>query len=378
MSTLDVSCGELVRAEMQPGEQLLWAGRPGAAALVRSRQSFLWGGLLVLAFSVFWEMGAWFEQVASPRPLFLLWGVPFILCGAGLALYAPASFWLARRMVYAVTDQRLIILHGFPHLRTESFWPADINILTVTERTDGRGGIIFRERVVRDHEGDSTTLRDGFFGIAAVCDVARLIDDLRRSGGKAVPEIAAIRSGDLPDRIAALLIPGEAVLWFGRQGRIDGLGRRIFGLAMAVLFAAIVFGGPWDHQTLFRLPLSWSLIPSVLIAGFIGWHLLTELAGLLGAGRDLYVLTERRLIMLPPWPFANPRSFGLANISGIERVSLPDGTGDIRFHHLVKRGIGAEAEYATSGLFGIADAREVEELFARRIAVRPLALERVP
>jgi hypothetical protein len=174
-----------------------------------------------------------------------------------------------------------------------------------------------------------------------------------------------------------VLIPGEAVLWFGRQGRIDGLGRRIFGLAMILLFAAIVFAGPGDHGLHLRLPLSWSLVPPMLIAGFIGWLLLTELAGLLGAGRDLYVLTERRLILLPPWPFAHPRSFGLANISGIERVSRPDGTGDICFHHLVKRGTGDAAEYATSGMFGIADARGVEALLSRRISTLPLALKRV-
>lgn len=65
------------------------------------------------------------------------------------------------------------------------------------------------------------------------------------------------------------------------------------------------------------------------------------------------------------------------NISGIERTSRPDGTGDICFHHLVKRGTGDEAEYATNGLFGIADARDVEALLARRVSIRPSALKRV-
>ena len=362
---------------MQPGELLRWGGRPGPAALVRSRQKFLWGGLLFLAFSVLWEMGVWFGDVVYPRPLVLLWGIPFILCGAGLVLYAPASFWLARRMTYAVTDRRLLILHGFPRRRIESFWPADINVLAVTERAGGRGDIIFQQRVVRSEE-DSETCRCGFFGVAAVRDVARLVDDLRGSAGdRADPKVAAIRPGDLPYRVAALLIPGEAALWCGRQGRIDGLGDRIFRLAMALLFAAIVFGGELADGMHRWLPLSsWSFIP-VIIAGAIGWHLLSELAGLFGARRNLYVLTETRLIILPPWPFAEPHSFSLANIGGIERTSRPDGTGDICFHHLVKRGKGDEAEYAAGGLFGIADAREVEALLARRGSIRPLALKRV-
>jgi len=45
--------------------------------------------------------------------------------------------------------------------------------------------------------------------------------------------------------------------------------------------------------------------------------------------------------------------------------------------HLVKRGTGDAAEDATSGLFGIADARAVEEMLSRRVSIRPLALKRV-
>lgn len=74
---------------------------------------------------------------------------------------------------------------------------------------------------------------------------------------------------------------------------------------MPALFAAIVFGGELADGVHRWLPLSWwSFIP-VVIAGAIGWHLLSELAGLLGARRNLYGLTETRLIILPPWPFAD-------------------------------------------------------------------------
>jgi hypothetical protein len=372
MGTLELSCSDHVRAELQPGELLHWIGRPDPAALVRSRQKFLWSGLLFLAFAVLWEMVAWFGHVVYPRPLVLLWGIPFILFGAGLVLYAPASFWLARRMAYAVTDRRLLILHGFPRRQIESYWPADLNLLAVTERTGGRGDIIFQQRVMR-----SETLRCGFFGIASVRDVARLIDDLRGSaGGRAVPKVAAIRPSNLPARIAALLIPGEAVHWCCRQGRVDGLGGRIFRLAMALLFVASIFGGELADGLHRWLPLSWWWFMPVIIVAAIGWNLLSELASLLGARWNLYVLTETRLIILPPWPFADPRSFSLANISGIERTSRPDGTGDISFRHLVRRGTGAAAEYATGSLFGIADARAVEALLARRVAIRPLALKR--
>jgi hypothetical protein len=145
---------------------------------------------------------------------------------------------------------------------------------------------------------------------------------------------------------------------------------------MGLLFVAIVFGGELADGLDRWLPLSrWSLIP-VVIAGAIGWHLLSELAGLFGARRNLYFLTETRLIVLPPWPFAGPHSFSLTNVSGIERTSRPGGTGDIRFQYLVKRGKGDEAEYTTGGLFGIPDAREVEALLARRLSIRPLAPKR--
>ncbi len=121
----------------------------------------------------------------------LLWGVPFILGGAGMVLYAPASLWLAHRIVYAVTDRRLMIVHDLAGRWVESFGRSDINALDIAERSDGSGDVVFWERVVRGEESDETRRR-GFFGIAAVRDVARLVDELRQSADGEAPLKVAV------------------------------------------------------------------------------------------------------------------------------------------------------------------------------------------
>jgi hypothetical protein len=374
MATPDVGASQIARAELHPGEMLQWDGRPDPVALARSRRGYFWAGLLFLGFSILWEAGA--AKDSDVSPFMLLWGVPFILGGVGMVLYAPASLWLAHRIVYAVTDRRLMIVHDFAGRWVESFGRSDINALDIAERSDGSGDVVFWERVVRGEESDETRRR-GFFGIAAVRDVARLVDELRQSArGEAPLKVAVDRPSQLPGAIRCGLRPGEIVLWFDRQGRVGKLGGRIFGLAMIGLFVAICSGGSlsdlFDHR-----PLASLVIPA-LTAAVIVWDVMGELAARLRIYEVLYVLTDRRLIIQRCIPVVSPRSFELAGITGIERRCRRNGRDDITFLHRVHGSSDDKIEFEESGLFGIADARHVELLLTRRVSVRPLALERVP
>jgi hypothetical protein len=374
MATPDVGASQIARGELHPGEILRWVGRPDPVALARSRQGYFWFGLLFLGFSILWETGA--AKDSDVRPFMLLWGVPFILCGAGMVLYAPASLWLAHRIVYAVTDRRLMIVHDLAGRRVESFGRSDINALDITERLDGSGDVVFWERVVRGGEGDETRRR-GFFGTAAVRDVARLVDALRQSiDGEAPLKVALDRPSQMPGAIRCGLRPGEIVLWFDRQGQVGNLGGRIFGLAMMGLFVATCTGGSssglFDHQS------PASLVIPALVATLIGWHVIGELAALLRIYQVLYVLTDRRLIIQRCIPVVSPRSFELADITGIERRCRRNGRDDITFLHRVEGSGDDKVEFDESGLFGIADARDVELLLTRRVSIRSLVLKRVP
>ena len=114
------------------------------------------------------------------------------------------------------------------------------------------------------------------------------------------------------------------------------------------------------------------------MAAVIVWDVMGELAALLRIYDVLYVLTDRRLIIQRCIPVVSPRSFELADITGIERRCRRNGSDDITFLHRVHGSSDDKIEFDESGLFGIEDARHVELLLTRRVAARPLALERVP
>jgi hypothetical protein len=54
---VDLELTRIAQAERRPGERLLWAGRPGAVALARSRLGTSLSGLLFAAIPAYWVFG---------------------------------------------------------------------------------------------------------------------------------------------------------------------------------------------------------------------------------------------------------------------------------------------------------------------------------
>jgi hypothetical protein len=97
---------------LQPGEQLLWQGRPrGGIWLLPSDAllipfSLMWGG-----FAIFWEVSVLSNQHARNTVLFPIWGIPFVL--VGLYLIVGRFFvrrWMLRNTRYAVTNRRAVAI----------------------------------------------------------------------------------------------------------------------------------------------------------------------------------------------------------------------------------------------------------------------------
>lgn len=127
-----------------PGERILWSGQPKQGFALSARDTFLIPfSLLWCAFVIFWNVGVWsFPDTGAQPPLFFrLFGLPFLL--AGLYMVAGRFFhdaWLRKKMFYAVTDQRILVLRG---RKITSLDIDRLPRLELSEHRDGTGTLAF-------------------------------------------------------------------------------------------------------------------------------------------------------------------------------------------------------------------------------------------
>jgi hypothetical protein len=96
---------------LQPGEQLLWCGRPDPAVLFGPGDlTMIPFSILWLTFAIFWESGV---IRSGAGPFFTIWGIPFLAIGS----YAVVGRFIYKRFnkkrtVYGITGRRAIIIAG--------------------------------------------------------------------------------------------------------------------------------------------------------------------------------------------------------------------------------------------------------------------------
>jgi hypothetical protein len=131
------------QGRLLPGERIAWTGAPATGLLLTGRDAFLipfsllWGG-----FSIFWEWTA--AHAPNADPIFPLFGIPFVAIGLyfiGGRFFVDA--WARRNTVYAVTNQRVLILRNGPFSRFTALAINRLPELSMDERADGRGTIRF-------------------------------------------------------------------------------------------------------------------------------------------------------------------------------------------------------------------------------------------
>ena len=169
----------IAEREMRTGERLIWADRPVAPA--RQMLAMLpvtLFGMVFAGFAVFWiAAAASTTSNAGVFSFFPLFGLPFLLVGLGIMLLPVWAWRGAKKTVYAISSERLLII---ARGSVSSFEPDEIDNLVRRERSDGSGDVIFRRDYVRtrSRRGSRTRVRrDGFFGIP---EVRRVEDEIRR------------------------------------------------------------------------------------------------------------------------------------------------------------------------------------------------------
>lgn len=174
---------EAARAVLDPGETLVWAERPDPQALARAKLPQMIRGLLGLA-----VIGGFFWVSFLPNwpgggrgvvlAVFLVLAV--LYCGWLIAAPLVARR-AAGRILYAVTDRRVIVQETWPLRRLRSFAPADLDAPTVSAAEAGRGSVVFVSRKLpwwRRSAGGGTRI-EAFYGVPGAPAVAEAIDRLR-------------------------------------------------------------------------------------------------------------------------------------------------------------------------------------------------------
>ena len=160
---------QIANAESRRGEKVIWADRPGPGARAMSQLPRSFFGVFFFIFSIVWMSVAY-----SPNEplLFPLFGIPFMLIGLAFILTPVWAWFEARKwLVYALTDQRILIIRLFPRHKVETFAPRDVGKLERTTKADGSGNLIFREDISHTREGGTIRTPRGFFGIRDVKNV---------------------------------------------------------------------------------------------------------------------------------------------------------------------------------------------------------------
>lgn len=139
---MDLDARSVLQNELNPNEQLLWAGRPRQGFLLRASDgllipfSLMWGG-----FAFVWE----FEVVTTDAPFFFkLWGIPFVLVGCYFIFgrfFTDANQRAAT--IYGVTNERVIIVSGVFRRNVKSLNLRTLTDVSVSQRSDGSGTITF-------------------------------------------------------------------------------------------------------------------------------------------------------------------------------------------------------------------------------------------
>ncbi len=179
ISDLPEHLQQRLRAELRPGESVAWAGQPNPSRYVKSGFAIWLFFVPWTAFSVFWiasASGFRMPSFDSGWDFFPLFGLPFLLTGLG-GLCSP--LWMRRKahtIIYAITNQRAIVIEGAKSITVKSYPAADIADLERTEHPDGSGDLILRSEQYRDSDGDRQTRKHGFYAVADVRRVERLVE----------------------------------------------------------------------------------------------------------------------------------------------------------------------------------------------------------
>jgi hypothetical protein len=159
-----------VEPDLEPGERVLWTGRPDAQRVARR-------ALPILLLGVTWALIALFSWQPWSHPLRLVPAV-FVWLGARICCTPFTLYRTALQTSYVITDRRVLILTEGKRRKLELYGAVDLCETDRQEQADGSGDLLFARRQEKDSDGVPRTVDVKFVGIPQVRAVEHLLRQL--------------------------------------------------------------------------------------------------------------------------------------------------------------------------------------------------------
>lgn len=173
-----------IKPYLSTGESILWCDKPCKTFVFTVADIFTTlFGIVWLGFSVFWFLGAFFATQGQTDPmakLFPFFGVPFICVGLYLLFFRHIVSAISRkRIIYALTDKRAIIVHTGRREYLQEFRYENISNIHLESKNDDVGSINFLSNQINYVSSNKryANSSSGFFGIRNVKNVYKILSE---------------------------------------------------------------------------------------------------------------------------------------------------------------------------------------------------------
>ncbi len=163
-----------IESFLEPGERLLWHGRPDANRLVRRQYGWCFLAGAFFGLSLIWTWDSW--RRGTVISVFV--GLLIVVAGLAVVFAKGREILEARSTRYLVTSRRAVVLRGRRARVVATFGPRDIGAVEVKPFDDGSGDVLFsRQPRPRGYRGLDS--RDGgFYGVAQPEQARRALETL--------------------------------------------------------------------------------------------------------------------------------------------------------------------------------------------------------
>lgn len=155
------------------GEGIRWIGQPNPLRAVLANFGI---PLFFLPWTGLAAFFAWSAYDGAGIHSGIAWiSAGFVVMGLWKVLDPIFTYWHARHSVYALTNERLVIVEPGSELSLRSIYPGGIDSIERTERKDGSGDLKIVTGWTTQEGGDREEQSETLLGIPAVREVERQI-----------------------------------------------------------------------------------------------------------------------------------------------------------------------------------------------------------